>query len=231
MTNKERKFYNEVLFKINKKICSTCKKIKLLTDYGIDKSSQNGYRPSCKNCIKQKYNSDKYNLKTKKRVEKYIKNGSLKKNQENRQKKITEQYKKVIFKLKKELIQKGFKQITQNKDFYVNEYGNIKKLPSKYFRKNNYWDIRDVRISKNYYGYLKFSMNGKPFRVHQVVAQEFLGHTPCGHKKVVDHIDGNILNNHYSNLQIVSNYENLAKGMYKKTKEERFLKYIKDIKF
>ncbi len=230
MTSIERKRKNKFLFVKNKKICSTCNNIKLLTEYGIDKSSNYGFRASCKNCIKQNYNSYQYKLKEKKRYEKYLTNGSLKKNQEKRQKKILEQYEKVILKFRKELIEKGFKQIRQNKNFYVNENGNVKKLPSK-TNKNIDWSIQDAYVTKNHYGYLKFNMNAKPFRVHQVVAQEFLGHIPCGHKLVVDHIDGNILNNHYSNLQIVSNYENLAKGMYKKTKEQRFLKYIKDIKF
>ncbi len=230
MTSIERKRKNKFLFVKNKKICSTCNNIKLLTEYGIDKRSNYGYRASCKNCIKQKYNSNEYKLKEKKRKEKYIKNGSYYKNQEKREKKRVLQYGIFIKTSIKILKKQGYKQIRQNKDFYVNQYGDIKKLPSK-TNKNNDWSIKNAYVTKNHYGYLKFNMNGKPFRVHQVVAQEFLGHTPCGHKKVIDHIDGNILNNHYSNLQIVSNYENLAKGMYKKTKEERFLKYIKDIKF
>ena len=230
MTITERKIKNKLLFVKNKKICSMCNNIKLLTEYGIDKSNKYGFRTSCRNCIKQNYNNHQYKLKEKKRNEKYFKNGSLKKTQEKRQKKITEQYRIVILKLRKELVEKGFKQIRHNKNFYVNEYGNVKKLPSK-TNKNIEWSIQNAYVTKNHYGYLKFNMNSKPFRVHQVVAQEFLGHTPCGHKLVVDHIDSNILNNHYSNLQIVSNYENLAKGMYKKTKEQRFLKYLKDIKF
>ena len=52
----------------------------------------------------------------------------------------------------------------------------------------------------------------------------------CGHKLVVDHIDGNRLNNYYKNLQVVTNHENLMKGKYNATKEEKFLKYIKQIK-
>ena len=38
MTNKERKLSNEILFKENLKICSTCIKIKSLNEYGIDKA-------------------------------------------------------------------------------------------------------------------------------------------------------------------------------------------------
>lgn len=41
--------------------------------------------------------------------------------------------------------------------------------------------------------------------VHQLVAEVFLGHTLCGHEKVVDHINHDKLDNRVENLQIVSN--------------------------
>jgi hypothetical protein len=47
--------------------------------------------------------------------------------------------------------------------------------------------------------------------VHQLVAIAFLNHTPNGHKLVVDHIDNNHLNNKLTNLQIITQRENLAK--------------------
>lgn len=57
---------------------------------------------------------------------------------------------------------------------------------------------------------VKLCLNGKQKTrsVHQLMAEAFLGHTPCGFKLVVDHIDTNKLNNNISNLRIVTNREN-----------------------
>ena len=230
MTIKERKKHNANLLLVNLKMCCKCNKIKSLQEYHINKRMKSGYKSACKVCIKKQDNSKSYKLKEKIRKKKYIDNGSYYENQKNRKKRKNQKYtsfiEESIFNLKKQ----GYKQISQNNRFYVNEYGDIKKLPTQN-TKSKTWKIEDAYVTKNHYGYLKFNMNAKPFRVHQIVAQEFLGHNMCGHKLVIDHIDGNILNNHYSNLQIVSNYENLAKGMYNKTKQKKFLKYIKNIKY
>jgi alkyl hydroperoxide reductase subunit AhpF len=39
----------------------------------------------------------------------------------------------------------------------------------------------------------------------------FLGHVPNGQKLVVDHIDGDKLNNNLNNLQVITNRENTSK--------------------
>lgn len=230
MKIKDRTFYNKVLITQGLKLCSSCEKIKTLDNYGIDKNRLHGYRSSCKSCIKNMYQSKSYREKELKRNEKYKLNGKDKEASEKRQNKIQNAYNKFKEKASLELIEKGYKQIKQNKNFYINEYGDVKKIPAKNKRQKLNWQIEDAYVRENYYGYLKFNMNAKMWRVHQIVAQEYLGHTMCGHKLVIDHIDGNILNNHYKNLQIVTNHQNLWKGRYSKTKEERFLKYIKDIK-
>lgn len=61
-------------------------------------------------------------------------------------------------------------------------------------------------------GYLYVRVNGKNIRVHQVVAMEFHNHKPDGMQVVVDHIDGDKLNNRIDNLQLVSARANIAKG-------------------
>ena len=64
-------------------------------------------------------------------------------------------------------------------------------------------------------GYLVFNLckegKRKTFQVHVLVVMTFLGHISCGHKLVVDHIDGNRLNNNLSNLQVITNRENCTK--------------------
>ena len=51
----------------------------------------------------------------------------------------------------------------------------------------------------------------KTRKVHQLVAVAFLGHTPCGYKLVVNHIDIDKLNNNVLNLEIVTVRENSNK--------------------
>ena len=53
-------------------------------------------------------------------------------------------------------------------------------------------------------------------RVHSWMAITFLNHDYADRKVVVDHIDNNPLNNHLSNLQIISMKENNTKDRAKK---------------
>lgn len=63
-------------------------------------------------------------------------------------------------------------------------------------------------------GYSCLERLGKRIKVHQIVAQTFLG-PPTNTDDVVDHKDGNKENNRASNLQYLSNAENSAKGSKK----------------
>jgi len=62
----------------------------------------------------------------------------------------------------------------------------------------------------------------KSFKVHKLVAIHFLNHNPCGYKVVVDHIDGNPLNNHVNNLRLVSSRENINLGYDKKNTTSKY---------
>lgn len=63
-----------------------------------------------------------------------------------------------------------------------------------------------------YSGYPVITICDKPrtktVRVHQLVAEAFLGPRPVGHE--INHIDGNPSNNHASNLEYVTHSENIA---------------------
>lgn len=70
---------------------------------------------------------------------------------------------------------------------------------------------RMLKPTIDFHGYCVTSLyNGKPKRVkiHQVIAIAFLNHITCGHKLVVNHIDGDKTNNKSSNLEIVTQREN-----------------------
>jgi len=60
-----------------------------------------------------------------------------------------------------------------------------------------------VRLAKN--------KKGTTHSIHILVAQSFLGHEPCGHLVVVDHINNDRTDNRVENLQLISNRENASK--------------------
>lgn len=74
---------------------------------------------------------------------------------------------------------------------------------------------RLMKLGTNTHGrpmvFLYLNGKGTVAKVHQIVAAVFLGHTPCGMIRVIDHIDNNPLNNCVDNLQILSNRENCSK--------------------
>tara|TARA_R110000764_G_scaffold45084_4_gene101400 strand:- start:42 stop:512 length:471 start_codon:yes stop_codon:yes gene_type:complete len=64
--------------------------------------------------------------------------------------------------------------------------------------------------------YKSVRIQGKRKCIHQLVAEAFLNHVPCGYSIVVDHIDGDSLNNRLDNLQLLSHRDNIAKGFKSK---------------
>ena len=81
-------------------------------------------------------------------------------------------------------------------DYDVTENGEVINLHNKHKRV----------LQPNTKGYLRVTINGKNLLVHRLVAKKYVPNPE--NKPQVNHIDGNKLNNHYTNLEWVTNQEN-----------------------
>lgn len=108
--------------------------------------------------------------------------------------------------------------------YEVSSYGNIKSISRTITKGNITYVTKDKLLKQSVdtvgYPYVNLSdyKKQKTFRVHQLVAIAFLNHTPNKYDGLlVDHIDGNKLNNNLSNLQLVTNRKNSSKDIKNKT--------------
>ena len=93
-------------------------------------------------------------------------------------------------------------------NYMVSDRGNVKSLDRRG------WKGRVLKqMINSKYKRVGLSKDGieRGFHVHQLVAMSFLGHTSGGYELVVDHIDGNKMNNNLINLQVITNRENCTK--------------------
>jgi len=95
--------------------------------------------------------------------------------------------------------------------FQISNYGRVKRL---YRLSSNGRVLKEKfkKLSDNGTGYNQvcFTIGGVTTtrKVHQLVAEAFLGHTRCGMEMVVNHKDFNRMNNNVKNLEIVTPREN-----------------------
>lgn len=118
--------------------------------------------------------------------------------------------------------------------YQVSNYGRVKSL-ERYILGGNFsrpgtskklLKERVLKNSINKKGYFRvcLSLNRKQSvkMIHVLVAEAFLNHKTNGTvEKVVDHIDDNKLNNHISNLQIITNRENCTRSRVKRFGSKR----------
>ena len=102
--------------------------------------------------------------------------------------------------------------------YQVSTFGNVRSLDRVVNRSDGRLSNLKGKVLKqqiNNYGYpqIKLCKDGKlkTTQIHKLVAIAYLNHTPDGHIIVVDHIDNNKLNNHVTNLQLLSNRLNCSK--------------------
>lgn len=111
-----------------------------------------------------------------------------------------------------------FKDIPGYEGLYqVSNLGNVKSLSRKICSNQGCYMLKEKilgkRIAKDgyYITDLCKNSNKKTYKIHQLVAMAFLKHKLCGLKLVVDHINGEKLNNNLENLQVITNRENSSK--------------------
>ncbi len=127
-------------------------------------------------------------------------------------------------------MQEIWKDIKGYEGYYqVSNLGRVKSLKRKASLGRGYYRIitnRIMRIHKNNYGYEKISLskNGKDKEcsVHGLVAKTFL--TNPENKRTINHIDGNKVNNHVSNLEYATDKENIAHAIRTGLTDRYFLR-------
>lgn len=92
-----------------------------------------------------------------------------------------------------------FKQFPLDFNYIIGEYGSIYNI-----RQNA---LLNQRFDKD--GYLRAYVSGKLMPVHRVVAITFLPYNANYESLQINHIDGNKMNNHYSNLEWCTCEENI----------------------
>ena len=98
--------------------------------------------------------------------------------------------------------------------YQVSNFGNVKSYHT------NKPMGRILKPATNSVGYLFVVLydnnRRRTYGIHQLIAMAFLGHNPDGHKKVINHIDGNRKNNSIDNLEVTTHRDNLSKYRYDK---------------
>lgn len=132
------------------------------------------------------------------------------------------------------VVMEQFKDIIGYYGYYqISNYGNVKSLDR--LAKHSEGNLRKVKgktlkLNTNTKGYYTVNLNKegsyKTRTIHQLVAESFLDHIPCGYNLVIDHIDNNKLNNRVDNLQLISNRENSSKDRNKFNKTSKYVGVI-----
>jgi len=109
--------------------------------------------------------------------------------------------------------------------YQVSNYGDVKSFCiSPMYGENNNGIMLKTELCRGYL-HVTLCVNGKRknFPVHKLVAIAFLNNIPDGtNNVVVNHIDGDKLNNTLSNLELVSNRYNVSDGYNRKKNSSNY---------
>lgn len=112
-----------------------------------------------------------------------------------------------------------WKEIKGFEDYEVSNLGRVKSLDRIVIYSNGRdrdYKGKVLKLKINTAGYptvnLYKNAKSKTKMIHQLVAVAFLNHTPCGYKLVVDHKNGNKLDNALDNLHVITTRKNTSKG-------------------
>lgn len=108
--------------------------------------------------------------------------------------------------------------------YQISDYGRVKALTRTLSHKiHGSWTIKEKILrpslngqkSRGYLFVILFDKNKKTHnaRIHRLVAESFVKNTNKDKFSVVDHIDGNKINNYYKNLEWVTPLENTHRAM------------------
>ena len=118
--------------------------------------------------------------------------------------------------------------------YEVSNFGNLRSLDRtiKHKTKTNFYKGKDVNVgvSSNGYKSYVFYNNGyrKSHTIHRLVANLFIDNP--NNKNQVNHIDGNKLNNHFSNLEWCTHQENSTHAKENNlTKAKKVVMYVNGV--
>lgn len=95
-------------------------------------------------------------------------------------------------------------------DYYINNLGEVYSYKNKYRSRKGWKKLKPEVINKYLYVNFVDGNKKKRYAVHRLIAQYFCEGYSDG--LVVNHIDGNCSNNHYTNLEWVTQRENVVKS-------------------
>ena len=110
---------------------------------------------------------------------------------------------------------------TERQIYYVSKYGNFYSQS-----KSNPEKIKQIKLSPCKQGYLRAHINNKMVKPHIVVAETFIRKRDRAKGEVINHLDGNRLNNNIENLEVTTQSLNI-KHSYESKKERRRLTFEK----
>jgi hypothetical protein len=116
--------------------------------------------------------------------------------------------------------------LPSNENYLISDLGRVQVLP-RLTKSGSKLKGKMIKPYLGSNGYFRVKIARKNRLVHQLLAEAFLNHIPCGHKIVVDHINNIQTDNRLVNLQLISNRENSSKDKKGGTSKFVGVSYLK----